>query len=489
MRKVLPEQIQLGEIDISAIPIELDNRDEIPQLLRGLQFIYNNVKIRTEIFKLLWKIVPDDIDISNGRNGMNLWRILVLGVLRLNCYWDYDKLQEMANNHRTLRLMLGHGGILDNEFNYHRQTLNDNLRLFTPEILDQINQIVATVGIELTKKLVEDESPKQQEAMKQRTESARCDSFVLETDVHFPTDINLLWDAVRKALLLSEKAAEHYSIAGWRQSDHNIRKIRSLHRAVQIQRDRDKNSDATLQATQRYIDRAMEQLERAEKIVEKIGTDVLGIGLGSQIKWFVDNGKKQIDQICRRCFDGQIIPHKEKIFSLFEPHTEWIVKGKAGVSQELGLKVCVMESSTGFILHYKVMENQTDDAIAVEITEETIKKFSFIKGVSYDKGFHSPENQDKLNEILDHNVLPRKGHLNMEQKAIENSKEFKRRRRQHSAVESAINALENHGLDRCYDYGIDGFKRYVGFAMLARNIQLIGALLWKKELSDQEKAA
>jgi hypothetical protein len=270
---------------------------------------------------------------------------------------------------------------------------------------------------------------------------------------------------------------------------HNLNKIKSLYRTVQIERNRDKSSDATIHATQSYVDSSMEQLNRAETVVEIIGTDVLGISLGSQIKWYVDNGKKQIDQICRRCFNGQTIPHEEKIFSLFEPYTEWIVKGKAGVSQELGLKLCIMENNTGFILHYKVMENETDEAIALEMVEETLKKFPFIRGVSFDKGFHSPENQEKLKEILEHNILPRKGHLDMEQKAIENSEEFKRRRCQHSAVESGINALENHGLDRCCDNGNDGFKRYVAFAMLARNIQLIGTILQKKELLDQKKAA
>jgi hypothetical protein len=89
--------------------------------------------------------------------------------------------------------------------------------MFTPEVLDQISEICAHAGIELTKKLVEGKSTKEQTAMEKRTESARCDSFVLKTDVHFPTDINLLWDAVRKSILLCEKAADQYPIDGWRQ--------------------------------------------------------------------------------------------------------------------------------------------------------------------------------------------------------------------------------------------------------------------------------
>jgi hypothetical protein len=477
MRKILSAQIQMGEIDVSAITIELDNRDEIPQLLRGLQFVYNDEKSRSEVFKLLWKVVPKNIDKNNGRQGMNLWRILVLGMLRLTCNCDYDKLQELANNHRTLRQMLGHG-LLDNQFNYHRQTLNDNLRLFTHEVLDKVSYIIANAGIALVKDITGEE-----------TDRGRCDTFVLETDVHFPTDINLLWDAMHKTIPLSEKAADQYSISGWRQSEYNLRKIKSLYRTVQIERDRDRESDATLHATQLYVNSSMIQLQRAEQLVKKIGVDEYHLGIGSQIQWFVDQGKKQIDQICRRCFSGETIPHEEKIFSLFEPYTEWISKGKAGVPQELGLRVCVMESSTGFILHYKVMEQETDSTIAVEMVKETLKKFPQIHGVSFDKGFHSPDNQKKLDAMLDYNVLPRKGKLNAEQKAIEESEEFVSRRRQHSAVESAINALENHGMDRCCDIGIDGFKRYVALAMLARNIQLIGAILRKRELLALSKAA
>jgi len=473
MRKIIPAQIEMGEIDVSDIIIELYNRDEIPQCLRCLQLIYTDKKIRTEVFNLLWKTVPEDVDRNNGREGMNLWRMLVLGILRLNCNWDYDKLQEIANNHRTVRQMLGHG-MFDTEFNYHRATLNDNLRLFTPEILDEISRIIAHAGLSLSEIV---------------TDRCRCDSFVLETDVHFPTDINLLWDAVRKTMRLSSKVATQYSVTGWRQFEHNLREIKSLYRAVQIERNRDKESDATLHVTQRYIDSCVTQLQRAEKMLENIGIDNSEFSILADIKWYIDQGKIQIDQIFRRCFNGEKIPHNEKIFSLFEPYTEWISKGKAGVPQELGLRVCVMENSSGFILHYKIMENETDDAIAIEMVKETQKKFPCIKGVSFDKGFHSPDNQKKLNNLLDFNILPRKGKLNSTQKAVEGSDEFISRRRHHSAVESAINALENHGMDRCCDKGIDGFKKYVALAMLARNVQLLGAILWKKELLEHKKLA
>jgi IS5 family transposase len=470
MRKIISEQVQMGEIDITAINIDLNSRDEIPQLLRGLQHIYINESLRNKVFKLLWDIVPDSINVDTGRNGMSLWRILVLGTLKLNCNWDYDKLQEIANNHYTLRHMLGHG-MLDFETRYSRQTLNDNLRMFTPEVLDKINQVVANAGMGLID--IKDEVKKSH---------SRCDSFVLETDVHFPTDINLLWDATRKAMQTSKKVADNLQLDGWRQTAYNIRTVKKLFRAVQNERERDKESDACLHATQQYIDTSMKHLNRAENVALLTKKNESFLEMSKDIARFVEHGKRQIDQITRRCFQGETIKHDEKVFSIFEEHTEWISKGKAGVPQELGLRVCIIESSCGFILHHKVMQNETDDVVAVPIVKETLSRFPYVKSCSFDKGFHSPQNQQDLSTILEFNVLPRKGKLNKESKAIESADGFVEKRRQHSAVESAINAIENHGLDRCCDHGIDGFKRYVALAIVARNLQLIGAILQKREL-------
>ena len=148
---------------------------------------------------------------------------------------------------------------------------------------------------------------------------------------------------------------------------------------------------------------------------------------------------------------------------------------------ELGLKVCIIKDQYQFILHHRVMQQETDDQIAVAIIEQVQRRFPDFKGCSFDKGFHSPRNQAELASRLDNVVLPRKGKLAAINQEIENSEAFKSARRKHSAVESAINALENHGLDRCPDHGIHGFKRYVALAVVARNIQIIGSMLQKKE--------
>ena len=100
MRKVQEPQMQLGEFDLSQIKFDLRSRDEIPKLLMGLQHLYCTPHIRESVFKILEKIVPNNTNKEVGRPGMTLWKILVLGTLRLNCNWDYDKVHEIANQHR-----------------------------------------------------------------------------------------------------------------------------------------------------------------------------------------------------------------------------------------------------------------------------------------------------------------------------------------------------------------------------------------------------
>ena len=179
-----------------------------------------------------------------------------------------------------------------------------------------------------------------------------------------------------------------------------------------------------------------------------------------QYQYYIDLLK---DQVYRRVINEEVIPHSEKIFSIFQPHTEWISKGKAGVPVELGLRVCIMEDQHQFILHYKVMERITDDKIAVEMVTGSQKQFPNLACVSFDKGFHSQSNQKELKEHLEQVILPKKGRLSETDKLREGSDEFKKLRNKHSGVESAINGLERGALDVCPDHGIHGFKRYVGF--------------------------
>jgi hypothetical protein len=462
----------------------------MPRLLLGLQYIYCTADIRGEVFKILEEIVPPNTDKNNGRPGMELWKILVLGCVRLSNNCDYDKLLDLSNNHRSLRKMLGHG-LIDSDYRYSLQTLKDNVSLFTPELLSRINEVVVKAGHNL---IYQKKNEKIGIELK-----GKCDSFVLETDVHFPTDINLLFDALRKVITLLSRLCREAGINGWRKSNYNLKTVKSLYRKIQKLRRSTSKDEKKKAARDHQIKEAyMEYISVVEYFLERAGESLVALkGLESslpditgvcnwvrvlEIEFFMEHGYRQIDQIRRRIYWGESIPHGEKIFSIFEEHTEWISKGKAGVPQELGLKVCIIEDQHRFLLHHRVMEKETDDQVVVSMVCETQKKYENFKSCSFDKGFYTPRNRKRLLELLEMVILPKKGRRSQADKEFENREEFARGRRQHPGVESAINALENHGLDRCRDHGITGFKRYVSLAVLSRNIHILGEIIHRKKL-------
>lgn len=489
MREIIKPQVQLGEVDISAIEIDHRSRDDIPRLLRGLQYIYTTEAVRERVFAILAEVLPERADGSGsvsaetGRPGMAQWQILVLGVLRLGLNADYDRIAELANQHRTVRQMLGHSE-WSAQSQWGVQTLKDNLRLFTPEVLERINQVVVDAGHALVKK-----SPDEGLVV-------RCDSFVVETDVHYPTDINLLCDAVRKVIETSAAFCDEEGLSDWRQSAYNVRCLKQAYRRVQTlkrstAKDEDKRlarAEAIEQAHRDYLELAESFLARARLTRRRLHIGcAVPLAAFSALDDYMAHSERQIDQIRRRVLAGERIPHAEKVFSIFEPHTEWINKGKAGVPVELGLRVVISEDHYGFILTHRVMARETDDQVAVPLVEGLVKDFSPLASVSFDKGFHSPANQQRLAELIDFPVLPKKGKRSAAELEREHDPRFIERRHQHSAVESAINALEVHGLDRCPDHGLDGFRRYVALAVVGRNVHRLGALLLAQEAEAERR--
>ena len=108
MRKLLENQLKIGQVDICNIPIDLHCRDEIPQFLLGLQAIYSNTAVREQVFCILGvKSSQKTSTRKTAGPGMDLWKIFVLGVVRLNYSWDFDKVHDIANNHKLIREFMG----------------------------------------------------------------------------------------------------------------------------------------------------------------------------------------------------------------------------------------------------------------------------------------------------------------------------------------------------------------------------------------------
>ena len=319
MRKVIEPQMKIGEVSIADIQFDVRSRDEIPKVLIGLQEIYRFRPIRDEVFKVLKDLVPKKVNPNTGRRGMNLWTILVLGVLRLVCNWDFDKPAEIANNHITLRLMLGHS-LFGKPFRYALQTVKDNIILFTPEILDKINQIVVKHGHKIVG-----------EAHKAQLKGG-CDSFPVETDVHFPTDINLLLDALRKIISLIMALCKLHGITIWRKGMFNFRKIKKLFTDIsRMKHSTSKNAEKREERKKLIIKAHLLYLELTQAIVDKSKEALIAISLTDTdiitklkinvIYGYIAHAERQIDQIRRRVIEGETIPHHEKVFSIFEEHT------------------------------------------------------------------------------------------------------------------------------------------------------------------------
>ncbi len=265
MRRTKNIQLKLGEVPISEIKFDTKSRDDISQILLGLQHLYVTKDICEKVFAILETKINPDVSKSNGRPGMDLWTILVMGILRLNLNCDYDRLHELVNNHRKIREMLGIGP-MNSECQFNVQTIKDNVSLLTVDLLDKINQVVVEAGHVLVKKNG-DENIK-----------GRCDSFVVETNVHYPTDINLLFDAIRKVITLVAALSATVNLSDWRQSKHNLKKAKRLFRTTQKikwstskdEKKREERANLVKEAHRAYIEIAERFLTKARLTISKI---------------------------------------------------------------------------------------------------------------------------------------------------------------------------------------------------------------------------
>ena len=487
----------IDEMQIDQVKLDPHSRDDIPQLLKGLQYIFLNPILLAQVLKILDDLFPKEIDLNNGRPGMDMWSILVLGVLRLNLNCDYDRLHNLVNNHNTIRQILGHG-LVDDQSGYYLQTVKDNVSLLTPEMLDQINQVVVNAGHALIKKKELGDDPWPDRGAEDPLRG-RCDSFVVETNVEYPTDTRLLFDSVRKVIQLLIRLCRRHQVEE-STGVTDIKKLKKLWRHLQKLKpstSKDESKQAArqkeiIEAHQAYLDLARELVERADRQLEELEkTDGMDNNKILKIEDFMKHAQRQMDQTDRRVIQGKKIPHQEKVFSIFKPYTEWISKGKAGVPVELGVLVGIIEDQHRFILHHRVMQQEVDVDVAVRMIQETKQRFPQLSSCSFDQGFHSPGNQRELAGLLETVILPKKGRLSKTDQVRQQAVVFIQGRCQHAAVESAIHALEVHGLDRCPDGELPAFKRYVALAIVARNWQILGRYLQQQDIEEErcKKAA
>ena len=314
---------------------------------------------------------------------------------------------------------------------------------------------------------------------KREEDPLRCktDSFVVESNVHFPTDYNLLWDSARKCLDMVDKFLEKYpEVLGWRKKGDWYRQMKNLMRAVgKASSSGGKGKEQRVKrAVHCYLSKAralQDKLEESkETLPQRDFTDMLSF---LELERYMDFLAKHIDLLERRVIKGEQIPHEEKIYSIFEEYTEWITKGKLHPNVELGKMLAITTDQYNLIVDYRDMDHQSDSGMVKPIAERLIELFR-IRSWSFDKGFWHKENKALLEEHVEKVVMPKKGKCNKLEREEENQRYFKLLRNKHSAIESNINELECRGLDRCPDRGYMHFKRYIGLAVAAYNLRRIG---------------
>ena len=222
MRKRFEQQLSIGQFPISETKINSKSKNSLDELLAALKAIYCTKEYNERIFSLLEKHINAKKK-KTGRSGMDLWCIFVLAQVRLCLNLSYDVLHNLANNHITLRQILG----IEKSFGYDRvefsyQNIYDNITMLSDELVAEINVIVLEFGHkEVFKK-------KESTALRLKT-----DSFVVESNVHFPTDYNLLWDSTRKCLDTVSIFLEKYKeLDRWRKIENWHYEIKGLMREL-----------------------------------------------------------------------------------------------------------------------------------------------------------------------------------------------------------------------------------------------------------------
>ena len=404
-----------------------------------------------------------------GREGINAERVLRSVVLQRIKSWDLRELRERIAEGYTTRLFTRFGCA---RVPGH-DAFNRAFSRLTPETLLCLNEAVvrASVGLGLEdgKKL-------------------RVDTTVVETDVHFPTDSRLLWDSVRVITRLVERLQKQLpagTVAVTIRTRSARRRMQEIQRMTPKQR-HDRQAPKyreLLRTTEQVVRDARVAVERAKQAPQ--GELLHGLrvdALSSEIERYCDLAGRIVDQARRRVLQGEQVPNDQKVFSIFETHTDLIIRGKARKPVEFGHKVFLAESRCGLITQYRILDGNPSDEDHVAPSLSGHKKIfgAAPQLLAGDRGFYSPAYLAACKQagVTQECIPQRGGHRTAERLAHEKSRGFRSGQRFRAGIEGRISVLlRGRGLRRCPLEGRQRFELFVGAAVLANNLMVIGALL------------
>ena len=418
---------------------------------------------------------------ETGRSGLTPQQVLRSLVLMRVKNWHYRELRERIADGYTLRQFT----------DFHCQPVprhdafNRGFNRLTPETLKAVNELVVRATIDLG---LED------------GQKLRVDTTVVQTDIHHPTDNTLLWDVVRVVTRLVARLAtalERRRIKGFRDRTRSARR-----RMYEIQRMTTRQRQGQQTGTYReLIGIAEEVVEGARTALkntrnahgEDMFADLAIAETRKEIAHYCGLGSRVIDQARRRVLGGEQVPNADKIYSIFEPHTDLIKRGKVQTPIEFGHKVFLAESAQGLITQYEVLDgNPVDEQHVVPSLERHKQIFGSAPELyGSDRGFFSERNissckQDGVKVVC----IPQRGGAKApEREAYEKSSEFKTGQRFRAGIEGRISVLfRGRGMKRCLAEGRERFELWVAAAVLANNLMKVAALLTHRS-SRRRKAA
>lgn len=306
-------------------------------------------------------------------------------------------------------------------------------------------------------------------------EKLRVDTTAYESNIHYPTDSSLLWDGFRVLARALRRVRQELPGLGLTHRFHD-RKVKKL--AFYIAR----NGKSTSKGTQRRVKRTYGVLIERVRWIARISNDVRRRLCGAfldapELEHYTPIVERVVDQAQRRVFDGEVVPAGEKVYSLFEEHTELLIRGKAGKPVEFGHKVLIAQTGEKFISHYRVMPVREEDK---DLLDETIQNHRDLFGgapstLAADKGFYESVTQlADLEQEIETVSICKKGRRTEAEEEREHTDAFQDGQRFRAGVEGTISVLKRaFKLNRCLFKGYKHFAASVGCAVFCHNLVLL----------------
>lgn len=310
----------------------------------------------------------------------------------------------------------------------------------------------------------------------------RVDSTAYETNIHYPTDSSLLWDSFRTLARLMKDAGPQLDRLGTRHRFH-VKKVKKLayyiSRNAAKSRKREERRVKSVYGTLIGRVRWIAEIALQASVLLRHGS-IEAMAAAQELAHYASIAARIIEQAQRRIFEGEVLPAGEKIYSLFEEHTELIIRGKAGKPVEFGHKILLAETGEKFIVHYNAYPRQRADK---DLVSETLAAHQKLFGhapqvFAADKGFYENMKQiETLEQTIDTVAIAKKGRRSPQELAREHTDDFVDGQRFRAGCEGTISVLKRaFKLNRCLFKGFKNYAASVGCAVFCHNLVLLARL-------------